>query len=68
MSLEKIIRPAQLVDIGPARTPTSGSDSGADTNILKFGESGTAKLLFGSITVNESFYAVKKMREKARTA
>lgn len=63
---EKIVRPAQLIDISPAKTPSSGTSAEENTNILKFGDGGTAKLLFGSTTVDESFYAIKKMREKPR--
>lgn len=65
MSLEKIIRPFQLGDISPPKPVATGSTcTPANTNVVKFGEGGTAKVLFGSITIDESFYAVKKMREK----
>ncbi len=67
MSLEKIIRPFQLGDISPPKPVTTGSTcQEADTNIVKFGEGGSARLLFGSITIDESFYAIKKMREKKK--
>jgi hypothetical protein len=66
MSLEKVIRPFQLGDIGPPKPVATGSSAQADTNLLKFGEGGSARLLFGSVTIDESFYAVKKMREKAK--
>ncbi len=68
MSLEKIIRPFQLGDISPPKPVAQGSTcKQADTNIVKFGEGGSARLLFGSITIDESFYAIKKMREKTTT-
>lgn len=66
MSLEKVIRPFQLGDIGPPKPVATGTSTQEDSNVLKFGENGSAKLLFGSITIDESFYAVKKMREKPR--
>jgi hypothetical protein len=66
VTLERIVRPFQLGDISPPKPVASGTSSAPQTNIIKYGESGTAKLLFGSETIDESFYAVKKMREKPK--
>ncbi len=67
MSLEKVIRPFQLGDTSPPKPVATGSTcKEANPNIVKFGDSGSVKLLFGSITIDESFYAVKKMRERPR--
>ncbi len=67
MTLEKIVRPFQLGDTSPPKPVGTGTScKDPNTNVLKFGDGGSAKLLFGSITIDESFYAVKKMREKPR--
>lgn len=67
MTLEKVVRPFQLGDISPPKAVTQGSSCAeVSSNVVKFGDGGSAKLLFGSITIDESFYAIKKMREKIR--
>jgi hypothetical protein len=69
-TFEKIVRPNQLGDISPPRSPLAGGaagDTAAQTVTLKWGDSGSAKLMFGSTTLDETFYAVKKMRERPKT-
>ncbi len=67
MTLEKIVRPFQLGDTSPPKAVGSGTScKDPNVNTLKFGDGGTAKLLFGSVTIDESFYAIKKMREKKK--
>jgi hypothetical protein len=67
---EKVVRPAQLGDISPTPLPnngTSGGDSAGNTTTLKFGEGTSVKLMFGSQTIDQTYYAIKKMREKPKT-
>jgi hypothetical protein len=67
---EKIVRPAQLGDISPPKPQSSGTVdqiSADQETTLTFGKGGSAKLMFGSQTIDETFYAVKKMREKPKT-
>jgi hypothetical protein len=67
---ESLVRPAQLTDISPAKVSplgTSGGDSAGNTTTLKYGDSGSAKMMFATLTIDESYYAVKKMREKPKT-
>lgn len=67
MSLEKIVRPFQLGDTSPPKPVATGTScNDPKVNTLKFGDGGSARLLFGSVTIDESFYAVKKMREKPK--
>lgn len=71
MIFEKIVRPYQLGDISPPRPATSGSagdsSTAPETVTLKWGESGSPKVMFGSTTLEETFYAIKKMRERPKT-
>lgn len=68
MSLEKIVRPFQLGETSPPKPVATGNIcKDPKTIILKYGLGGSAKTLNGSININETFYAVKKMREKPRT-
>ncbi len=65
MSLEKIVRPFQLGDTSPPKPVATGNACvAANTITLTFGLGGSAKVLHGSVSIDESFYAVKKMREK----
>jgi hypothetical protein len=66
---EKVVRPAQLGDISPTPLPNSGTstgDSAGNTTTLEFGKGTSVKLMFGSQTIDQTYYAVKKMREKPK--
>jgi hypothetical protein len=66
---EKVVRPAQLGDISPTPLPNSGTSSGdsaGNTTTLDFGKGTSVKLMFGSQTIDQTYYAVKKMREKPK--
>jgi hypothetical protein len=66
---EKVVRPAQLGDISPPKSPSSGNVdqiSADQETTLTYGKGGTVKLMFGSQTFDQSYYAVKKMREKPK--
>ncbi len=68
MSLEKVVRPFQLGNTSPPKPVATGNAcAAANTVTLTFGLGGSAKVLHGSVSIDESFYAVKKMREKPRT-
>lgn len=67
MTLEKVVRPFQLGDTSPPKPVGTGTScKDPNVNTLKFGDGGSVRLLFGSITIDETFYAIKKMREKPR--
>jgi hypothetical protein len=64
---EKIVRPAQLGDISPARIlpiATSASASAGNSTTLTYGRGGSAKIMLGTQTIDQTYYAVKKMREQ----
>jgi hypothetical protein len=66
---EKVVRPAQLGDISPTPLPNSGTSSGdsaGNTTTVQYGKGISVKLMFGSQTFDQSYYAVKKMREKPK--
>lgn len=67
---EKLVRPAQLGDFSPALLPgpgTVGLDISADKTItLTLGLDGNAKVMFGSETIDQTYYAIRKMRERPR--
>jgi hypothetical protein len=68
---EKVVRPAQLGDISPTPLPNSGTlnpggDSAGNTTTLEFGKGTSVKLMFGSQTIDQTYYAIKKMREKPK--
>ena len=63
--VEKLVRPFQSRDISPPKKTSSGTtDDGTFT--VQWGQNGTPKLMFGSVTIDETFYAIKNMREKPR--
>jgi hypothetical protein len=67
---EKIVRPAQLGDIAPAKTlplATSGIASAGNSTTLTYGKGGSAKIMLGSQTIDQTYYAVKKPREVKKT-
>jgi hypothetical protein len=69
-SFEKIVRPNQLSNISPFGQPSTGTtstDSAGNTVTLDYGKGGTPKVMFGSLTVDETYYMIKKMREKPKT-
>jgi hypothetical protein len=69
VAFEKIVRPAQLADIAPAKTlpiATSGAVSAGNTTTLTYGRGGSAKVMLGSQTIDQTYYAVKKMREQPK--
>lgn len=63
-TFEKIVRPNQLGDISPPKTQPTPSGTASDTLTLSFGKDGSPKIMFGSTTLDETFYAIKKMRER----
>ena len=66
---EKIVRPAQLGDIAPARVlpiATSGAVSAGNSTTLTYGRGGSVKFMLGSQTIDQTYYVVKKMREKPK--
>jgi hypothetical protein len=66
---EKIVRPAQLGIISPVALPNAGTKSApsaGNTVTLDYGKSGSAKVMLGSQTIDQTYYAVKKMREKPK--
>jgi hypothetical protein len=71
-TFEKLVRPYQLGDISPPKpTPSGGvaGDTASQTVELKWGDnSGSAKIMFGSTTLDETFYVVKKMRERKKAS
>jgi len=63
---EKIVRPAQLGDISPTQLPsagTAGAVSAGNTTTLTYGKGTSVKLMFGSQTIDQTYYAIKKPRE-----
>ena len=63
---EKIVRPAQLGDIAPAKVlpiATSAAVSAGNSTTLTYGKGGSAKMMLGSQTIDQTYYAVKKPRE-----
>ena len=67
---EKIVRPAQLGDIAPARVlpiATSGAVSAGNSSTLSYGRGGSAKMMLGSQTIDQTYYAIKKPREVKTT-
>jgi hypothetical protein len=67
---EKVVRPAQLGDISPTPLPnsgTSGGDSAGNTTTLQYGKGTSVKLMFGSQTIDQTYYAIKKPREQKKT-
>jgi hypothetical protein len=66
---EKVVRPAQLGDISPTPLPnsgTSGGDSAGNTTTLELGKGTSVKLMFGSQTIDQTYYAIKKPREQKK--
>jgi hypothetical protein len=67
---EKIVRPAQLGDISPAKVlpvATSAAVSAGNTTTLTYGKGGAAKIMLGSQTIDQTYYAIKKPREQKKT-
>ena len=64
--MEKLVRPFQFRDIGPPRPVPSADSAEQAPTVLKFGQGASAKIMFGSVTIDETFYAIKKMRELKR--
>jgi hypothetical protein len=64
---EKIVRPAQLGDIAPVKLPTLATTEAAisagNSTTLIYGKGGSAKVMLGSETIDQTYYAVKKPRE-----
>jgi hypothetical protein len=63
---EKIVRPAQLGDISPAKVlplATSAASSAGNTTTLDWGKGGSAKIMLGSQTIDQTYYAIRKPRE-----
>ena len=63
---EKIVRPAQLGDISPAKVlpiATSAAVSAGNSTTLIYGKGGSAKIMLGTQTIDQTYYAVKKPRE-----
>lgn len=67
LNFEKIVRPYQLGDISPS-TSTSSSGTSSDTVTLTYGADAAAKVMFGSETLDITYYVVKQMREKPKPA
>jgi len=68
---EKIVRPATIGDISPPKVPSTGttsSDSAGNTTTLTYGQGGSVKLMFGSQTIDQTYYAIRKPREKKKLA
>lgn len=67
---EKVVRPAQFGDLSPPKLPSAGTQadsiSADQTTTLTFGAGGSVKLMFGSQTIDQTYYAIKKMREKPK--
>ena len=67
---EKIVRPAQLGDILPAKVlpiATSAAVSAGNSTTLTYGKGGSAKMMLGSQTIDQTYYAVRKPREQKKT-
>lgn len=61
----KLVRPFQTREISPPKKASTGTtDDGTFT--VSWGKNGTPKLMFGSVTIDETFYAIKNMRERPR--
>jgi hypothetical protein len=63
---EKIVRPAQLGNISPTQLPSAGTTaavSAGNTTTLTYGKGTSVKLMFGSQTIDQTYYAIKKPRE-----
>jgi hypothetical protein len=67
---EKIVRPAQLGDISPAKVlpiATTAAVSAGNSTTLTYGKGGSAKMMLGSQTIDQTYYAVRKPREQKKT-
>lgn len=69
--LTKVIRSYAGRDIGPPKI-SGGSAPADDSTVtdpvkLEWGKSGSVRILHGSINITQTYYAVKKMREKPKT-
>jgi hypothetical protein len=70
VAFEKIVRPAQLGDILPAKVlpiATSAAVSAGNSTTLTYGKGGSAKVMLGSQTIDQTYYAIKKPREVKKT-
>lgn len=73
MTLWKVVRPFQTRDISAPKPVAAGSGVSTSTDnpdnsvSLEYGRSWQVKTLNGSVNIDISYYAIKKMREKPKT-
>ncbi|HET7376346.1 MAG TPA: hypothetical protein VFK30_06535 [Anaerolineae bacterium] len=69
--LTKVIRSYVGRDIGPPKQLAGGAipddSTVTDPVKLEWGQSGSVRILHGSINIMQTYYAIKKMRERPKT-
>lgn len=73
MTLWKVVRPFQTRDISAPKPVAAGSGTSTSTDnpdnavSLEYGRSWAIRTLNGSVSIDIQYYAIKKMRERAKT-